>query len=182
MEQQAKRKGCPTRRRSKRLRKTKAVTEDPLGTNQTAEIWDRFEIQPSMLEPNLRYFLPGRKGLGVFLNKDQPCPFDPLPWQGPETKRVLRAELTVRQLPYVMEDADDEDYCLVPSASSLMCGDVDIFWRIQHSSHPTHQLMHNPHTDRHELYCLSKIDSGTEITFDYGSDYQKRAKEFWGNK
>jgi hypothetical protein len=182
MEQQAKRKGSPTRRRSKRLRKAKAVTEDPSGAKQTAEIWDRFEIQPSKLEPNLRYFLAGRTGRGVFLKKDQPCTFDPLPWQGPETKRVLRAELTVRQLPYVLEDADDEDYCLVSSASSLASGEVDIFWRIQHSSHPTHRLLHNPHTDSMNCTALSKIDSGTEISFGYGSDYQKRAKEFWGNK
>ena len=180
MEQQAKRKGSPTRRRSKRVRKAKEVTADPPGANQIAKIWHHFKVQTSTLEPNLRYFLPGRAGRGVFLKKDQPCPFDPLPWQGPETKRVLRAEVTVRQLPYVLADADDEDYCLVPSASSLVSGEVDIFWRIQHSSHPTHQLMHNPHTDRHELYCLSKIGSGTEITFDYGSDYQKCAKEFWG--
>ena len=179
MEQQAKRKGNSTLRRSKRVRKAEEVTADPPGANETAKIWDLFEIRKSELEPNLRYFLPGRKGLDVFLKADQACTFDPLPWQGPGTRRVLRATLADKQRPYVLEDADDEDFCLVPSVSSLVSGELDIFWRVQHSSTPTHRLEHNPHTDRHELYCASKIDGGTEITFNYGSDYHKLAKEFW---
>jgi hypothetical protein len=77
--EQAKRKGNSTRRRSKRVRKAKEVTADPPGGNETAKIWDLFEIRTSELELNLRYFLPGTTGLGVFLKTGQACTFEPLP-------------------------------------------------------------------------------------------------------
>lgn len=85
------------------------------------------------------------------------------------TVRILRGQLSDRQLEYRVDCGDDEDYVFTPTLRSLTPPHiVTYFWRIQHNSKaPTHALDWDPAPHHMRLVPLRVLEAGDEVTFNY---------------